>query len=507
MKKFIRIAVITSTIALALSGCSALQAFNGETSTPNPAGAPVGFEDYYGQVVSWEFCGVDLQCATVSAPTNWSDSTSAPIELALVRHKATSQPAQGDILVNPGGPGESAVNLVRDSVDYAVDPTLVESFNIVGLDPRGVGGSTPVTCYKDAADMDKALYSIPSGVRGSAEWNADVATQSKAFADACLTNTGPLLEFVDTQSAARDMDMVRAAMGNLKLDYLGYSYGTFLGSTYANLFPQNVGRMVLDGAVDSTASPLWSIYGQTVGFEGALNAYLAWCVDGGDCPLGASVPEATVALQQLLADVDTHPLENSDGRLLGGDTLVTAILWPLYDNNAWSRLSEIVSAVYAGDASVAFEAADGYNGRNADGTYANNSTDAFIAINCADAPRADDELAATVQSMILTDAPILGPYFSSQVDGCADWPVPSKGSLDPIHASGAPDLLVIGTTNDPATPYDSAVSLSKQLESAHLVTFEGEGHTAYNRGNACINDIVDTFFLEGAIPGEGITCS
>ena len=512
--------VVTTVSALTLSACfpfSLLSQVQGETSVPFTQGAPVGFESYYAQPVEWSFCWVDVQCGTLQAPTDWSDPLSAPIELALTRHLASIQPATGDLFVNPGGPGESAATFISDSADRAVDANLLQAYNIVGIDPRGVGASTPVTCFVDPADMDNALYSIPKAKRNSIAWNDEAWQRSQEFGAACLENTGDLLGFVDTESAARDMDMVRAALGNETLNYLGYSYGTFLGAMYADLFPDRVGKMVLDGAVDPTATVDATADDQTIAFESALNAFLAWCVDGGDCPLGDSVPEATGSMILLLSGVDAQPLVNADGRLLGADTLVTSIVNTLYDDSAWSYLSDLLGAVLNDDPSIAFESADAYNGRNADGSYASNTTEAFIAVNCIDVPTdtpvdTPDSASTTAQAtgpdeQTLLRAPILGPYLFSPVDICNVWPVSPRGSSRPLVAAGAPDLLVIGTTNDPATPYADAISLSEQMSSAHLVTFEGEGHTAYNRGNSCIDDIVDRYFLDGAIPPADIACS
>ena len=506
--------------ALGLSGCvpwSLIAGVEGSTSTPLPDGAPEGFESYYAQPVVWSFCGVDVQCATVAAPMDWSDPASAPIELALTRHLASTQPAMGDLFVNPGGPGEPAAAFVRESADRAVTSPILSTYNIVGLDPRGVGGSTPITCYTDSLEMDDALYGIPEAPRNSIAWTEEATLRASQFGDACLENTGDLLAFVDTESAARDMDMVRADLGNATLDYLGYSYGTFLGATYADLFPQRVGRMVLDGAVDPTATVGASTDDQSLSFENALNAYLAWCVDGGECPLGDSIAEASGTVTLLLSSVDAKPLPNADGRLLGADTLVTAIANTLYDDSAWFFLSDLLQGALDGDPSLAFESADAYNGRGSDGTYVSNTTEAFIAINCVDAPAdesggsgASESDAAdqpeTTSSTVTIDAPILGPYLNSPVDACSVWPVAPRGSTRPLHADGAPDLLIIGTTNDPATPYADAVPLWQQMSSSHLVTFEGEGHTAYNRGNACIDDIVNQFFLDGTIPDDGVVC-
>ena len=515
-----RAVVIVAATSLSLSACfplTLLSQVSGETSTPLPDGAPQGFEDYYSQPIEWSFCGIDVQCGTLSAPTDWSNPESVPIELALTRHLAASQPAVGDILVNPGGPGEAAASFIRDSADRAVDAPVLETFNIVGLDPRGVGASTPVRCFTDPADMDNSLYGIPDAQRNSIDWNDAIVAKATEFGAACQENTGELLGFVDTESAARDMDMVRAALGNEKLNYLGYSYGTFLGAVYADLFPGRVGKMVLDGAVDPTATMDVSSEDQAIAFESALNAYLAWCVDGGDCPLGDSVPEAAGSMTLLLSGVDAKPLVNSDGRLLGADALVTAIANTLYDDTAWPFLSDLLAGALDGNPAIAFESADAYNGRSADGTYVSNTTEAFIAINCADMPT-DSPGTAAGDSGALTssepasgttsgNAPILGPYMTSTIDPCSTWPVSARGSTRPLHADGAPDLLVIGTTNDPATPYADAVSLSEQMSSAHLVTFDGEGHTAYNRGNTCINDIVNAYFLDGVIPPADVVCS
>jgi hypothetical protein len=219
----------------------------------------------------------------------------------------------------------------------------------------------------------------------------------------------------------------------------------------------------------------------------------------------------------LLSGVDAQPLVNADGRLLGADTLVTAIANTLYDDSAWSYLSDLLGAALNDDPSIAFESADAYNGRGPDGSYASNTTEAFIAVNCIDVPVDAPEDSGETTSVAaevtgpdeetLVRAPILGPYLFSPVDICSVWPVSPRGSSRPLVADGAPDLLVIGTTNDPATPYADAVALAEQMSSAHLVTLEGEGHCAYNRGNSCIDEIVDRYFLYGEIPPADIICS
>ncbi|AMB60504.1 peptidase [Microterricola viridarii] len=494
-------------VTIALTGC--VTAFLPEpppaTSTPTGEDVDASVAAFYGQTVQWSSCGGGMQCADVKAPLNWADPASGTIKLAIVR-----QPASGDkigsLFVNPGGPGASGYDFVKDSVDYATDERLQERFDVVGFDPRGVGRSTAVACY-DAAQMDAYLYDVSTTKRGSDAWIAEMTDSSRAFGNACATETGPLLEHVDTQSAARDLDLLRAVLGDKELYYLGYSYGTFLGAVYAELFPGKAGRLVLDGALDPAASNFEVTKVQSVGFENALRAYLKDCLGSSSCPFSGTVDQGMATIAALLASVDASPIRASDGRQLGSNALLTAIIYPLYDAKAWGMLSDMFESVMHGDADLAFQFADGYNGRNADGSYSDNSTEAFMAVNCMDYSYNADPASMRAQAAeIAAAAPVIGSYMAYGDIGCANWPYKFQGERAPIHAAGAPPILVIGTTNDPATPYVWAESLADQLDSGVLVTYQGEGHTAYNKSNSCISNTVDDYLIKGTVPSADPRC-
>ena len=351
-------------------------------STPTGEEVAADLRPFYSQVLEWERCGDGLGCATATAPLDWEHPADGEIELALVRHVATGDRI-GSLLVNPGGPGGSGYEFIADSLDYAVGQPLQERFDVVGFDPRGVGRSSAVACY-DAAQMDDYLYGIVPAERGSDEWIDLVGSAAADFGKACSENTGDLLAQVDTVSAARDLDLLRAILGDEQLNYLGYSYGTFLGATYADLYPERVGRLVLDGAIDPSAGDTEVTQAQAVGFENALRAYLEDCLTGADCPFDGSVDASMDEVGRLLASVDASPLRGTDGRMVGADTLLTAIIYPLYSAESWPYLSQMFESVMFGEADVALSFADGYNGRNEDGTYRDNSTEAFRSVNCLD---------------------------------------------------------------------------------------------------------------------------
>jgi pimeloyl-ACP methyl ester carboxylesterase len=498
---------IAAITALTLTGCVTwfLPAKTSQTSSPLKENVAADLKPFYDQVLEWKSCSSGKQCATAKAPLDWKNPSTGEVELALIRQTAKGT-KQGSLLVNPGGPGGSGYDFVANSINYATDSKLQNSFDVVGFDPRGVGHSSAVKCY-DAKQMDEYLYGITPGVRGSDEWIANNAATSKAFGDACNQNTGPLLARVDTISAARDLDLLRSILGDKKLNYLGYSYGTYLGAVYANLYPGKTGRLVLDGALDPAASNFDVTKVQAQGFESALRAYLADCLKQKNCPFTGSVDTGMATIASLLAAVERSPIRNSDGRELGANTLVTAIIYPLYDATAWSYLTDMFTSVMKGDAKFAFTLADAYNNRQADGTYGDNSTEAFMAINCLDYTYNNDPAVMRQQAAELAkDAPVIGPYMAYGDIGCGNWPYQTTYQRGPIAAKGSAPILVVGTTNDPATPYVWAKNLATELQNGHLLTYKGEGHTAYNKSNSCVNGTVDDFLLKGTIPSDGKTC-
>lgn len=499
--------------AIALSGClysqiPTEQPRSTASAAPVTDGVAADLLPFYSQPVQWETCQTaasTMECATVTAPLDWEAPETGELEIAVIRSRAEAGEAIGSLLTNPGGPGASGVGFIRDSLTYAVGDDVRAQFDVIGFDPRGVGESTAVTCFTDPAEMDSYLFDIPENPRGSDAWSDELLDSAAEFAAACEENSDGILPYITTEQSARDMDLLRAVLGDDELYYLGYSYGTFLGATYAKLYPENVGRLVLDAAIDPAVSGLEVGTTQGVGFESALRAYMADCLEGGECPFRGNVDQGMTDLGTLLAAVDRSPQQSADGRMLGADSLMTAIVAALYSQESWGYLSAALTDVMAGDPELALSLADFYYNRSG-GVYLDNQTEAFTAYNCLDYP--DDttpEQEAAAEALLAAEAPTVAPYWSGP-DGCDEWPYPPSGVREPIVADGAAPIVVVGTTNDPATPYEWSVSLAEQLSSGVLVTRVGEGHSGYNKGNACVDDAVGGYLLTGEVPEDGLRC-
>ncbi len=493
---------------LALTGClySVIpESGPAPTSTPDVEGVDEALLPFYGQELVWEACATEgFDCTTVTAPLDWADPTAGEIELAVIRHRAESGQAIGSLITNPGGPGASGLAFIRDSLEYAVGEPAVQAYDVIGFDPRGVGESTAARCY-DAAEMDAYLFDVPVNPRGSEAWTEELLAAHRAFAEACDANSGGILPYLTTQNSARDVDLLRGVLGDSKLNYLGYSYGTFLGATYAELYPERVGRLVLDGAIDPTTTLLDVSTFQTVGFESALRAYVEDCLTTNECPFRGSVDDALSDISALLASVDARPLRDTDGRELGADTLLTAIIFAMYNPANWEYLSIAFANALQGDPHVAFLLADTYYSRE-DGVYLDNQTEAFRSYNCMDYPAENDAAAeAAAEALVQKEAPTFAPYWQGP-SPCDVWLYEPTGVREPLTAEGAAPILVVGTTNDPATPYRWAVALAEQLSSGVLITRVGEGHTGFNKGNACVDAAVNAYLLDGTAPAGDLMC-
>ena len=490
---------------LMLGGCT-LPGSAPTESTPTGESVAADLEPFYSQVLVWESCGEAMQCSTAEAPLDWENPSRDSIELALSRQVATGSDRLGSLLINPGGPGASGVDLVVDSVDFATSERLQSSYDIVGFDPRGVGASSPISCYDDPADLDAYLFDITPGEFASEPWIAELEKTGDSLGKDCLEHTGDLLGFVDTVSAARDLDLLRAILGDKKLNYLGYSYGTILGATFAELYPTKTGRLVLDGALDPESTSYDVTLTQTKGFESALHAFMVDCESQSDCPFPGTADDSMKRVRTLLDRLDASPLRGEDGRELGSSTMTTAIILPLYNEDTWSYLRTLFTEVAQGGTDVAFLLADAYNDRE-NGVYANNSFEARVSINCLDYGSEGTVTEWREQAAELAEvAPVFGPQSSYGETTCLNWPFPAKRTYGPIHATGSGDILVVGTTNDPATPYVWSQALAEQLDSGHLITREGEGHTGYNKGNACVDGAVDDYFTAGTVPASDPQC-
>ncbi|KAB1657583.1 alpha/beta hydrolase [Pseudoclavibacter sp. CFCC 11306] len=513
------LAALAGLVALALSlgGCALGPVVSGSDPNSGAAddfdptqGVPAELQQFYSQQLDWSDCGDGADCAALTLPLDWSQPQGDTVSVALARKAADGSGHHRALVMNPGGPGAPALQYATDKSyrDYFFGSALQREFDIVTFDPRGVAGkSTPVRCV-DAEQMDHYLYDLPAAPRGTSAYIAESEANSKAFGAACQANTGPLLGHVDTASVARDLDVLRAAMGQPQLDYLGYSYGTRIGAAYADLFPDRVGAFVLDGAVDPSLSAEDMLVEQVGGFESAARSFLQNCVSNASCPFTGTADEAATQLAALIGGLDQHPLSAADGRQLGSDTMVTAISSALYSRSQWGTLARAITSVSQGDARGAMALADQYNSRSADGTYEDNSTEVLTAVNCIDLPA--DQTPEGVQRLnerIRAAGPVFGQFQANGTAMCSGWPVPPTGAPHKVSATGSAPIMVIGTTGDPATPYAWAQSLADQLDHGFLVTNVGEGHTAYNSmASACITRAVERFLVAGEQPADGLRC-
>ena len=498
-------AALAGLIATSLSGCFLLPLVT-DRGTSEPRQTSDGdFAQYFDQELVWDSCG-SLECAEIDVPIDWEDPSSDSVTIALAKQEAFDT-AQGTIFVNPGGPGASGI----DFVEYAVSSDLNDHFDVIGWDPRGVGASTEVRCFDDT-QKDEMLYGTFGEPYLTQGWIDELEGDAKAFADACVANTGELLAHLDTVSTAHDLELMRALVnGDEPLDYLGYSYGTYIGATYAELFPEHVGKFVLDGAVDPQLNAFDELVVQMAGFESGFRAYMTDCLNHSGCPFSGSLDSGLQQANALIASVDQMGLVSSDGRDLDSATVGTGVAMSLYSEDYWPYLTELFQGIQAGDADPTFFLADVYNDRS-DGAYASNSVEVYEATTCVDNDFTLDDK-STLQRLeeIAAAAPTIGEFIAlddyAVLDvTCGNWPYPAAEAPTTYDAQGAAPILVIGTSNDPATPYAWAKSLAGQLDSGVLISVEGEGHTAYNGGNACVDDVVDQYFLAGIVPEADPEC-
>jgi pimeloyl-ACP methyl ester carboxylesterase len=495
---------------VALAGCTFVGGSDVTPSPPATTTPAAGLEDpaddpasarFYAQRLAWRDCGGDFQCSSLTVPLDWVQPAGQTIDIAVNR-----LPAEGDrigsLVINPGGPGVSGIQFARYA-RQAFGRDILQHLDIVGFDPRGVGQSDPVECLPDSQlDAYVASDATPDD---PGEVSSAVA-QVRRFGAACVRNTGPLIRHVDTLSAARDMDVLRAALGESALIYHGASYGTFLGAWYAQTFPWRVGRMVLDGAVDPSLNSAQYVRGQAQGFNRALRAYLADCLASSGCPLRGTGQQALDEVGQMVDSADSAPLRTSSSRLLTQSLMATGIAQGLYSVQLWPQLTAGLKAALAGDGTGLLALSDLYLERDRRGHYGQVLA-ANPAIYCLDSPepRTPAEIAADAAQLQRLYPP-LGSTAGWGALGCAEWPVKAVLTPQRLTAPGAAPILVVGTVDDPATPYEWAKGLASQLSSGRLLTWEGHQHTAYHQGSRCIDDAVEAYLLAGTLPPAGTRC-
>ncbi len=450
-----------------------------------------GLQRYIDQDVDWVECGTNIDCAEIAVPLDYDEPDGEAITLALRRHDG-GEGVQGSLFLNPGGPGGSGLRMAD-----GYGPAFVGSYDVIGWDPRGVGRSTPVDCMNGAAlDDYYALDTSPD----SPEEEQALLDGTREFVDSCLAKSGRLLAHISTVETVKDLDLMRQIVGDPALNYLGYSYGTEIGAVYAQLFGPNVGRMVLDSAVNITDNV--SVI-QAQGFDRALEHFAQWCA-AGECDFGRTGADVVARVVELWDSLDATPLKVGD-RELTQSLAVTGTLQPLYqDESEWPQLRQALSDAFAGDGTRLLAYADAYNGRSSAGEYGQ-LLFAFNAIRCLDDgdPGLDGALADAENAA--EQAPIFGPYMGADLV-CPLWPVPAREPLPTITGPGAAPILVVGTTGDSATPYEFAQWMAGQLESGVLLTLDGEGHGAFGGANQCINSHVFGYLLQGRVPDFGTVC-
>ena len=513
------LAVLAAVVTAA--GCTSLTAVDGTgryggdpipgvpaPTTPAPAAptiSPITFDDCTSVIAPQikDAPGGDrplkFGCGKLRVPLDYRNPSRKAIDLFLIRVRLGGQQKRiGSLVVNPGGPGGSGVDA---AVGLALSlPTgLLGRFDLVGFDPRGVGLSSPVDCIPD--DVKDQATALDPDARTEAAYQAQVALARK-ISQSCVSKFGDDLQHYNTEETARDLDLVRQAVGDQKLTYLGYSYGTRLGSVYAQLFPKRVRALVLDGAVDPRAGEVASAQTQAAGFErafdqfaGECRARLAACLIGPD-------PRATVA--RVMARARATPIPGGARKATAGHVLL-AIVSALYDRGDWAELESALAEADNGNATGVFRLADAYSQRDDKGGYTNLS-DANIAINCADTREKVPD--ATVKRALTSwraKYPLFGPTLALGLLTCQQWAAPRQ-PLPAVRAAGAPPLLVIGTVNDPATPYASAQVLARTLASGRLLTWRGEGHTAYPK-TPCVTAAVDAYLISLKVPARNASCA
>ena len=464
-------------------------------------------QSYYAQELQWSKCYGDFECTELDVPIDYSKISEGTFKISVLRYRADNVKKRiGSLIVNPGGPGASGVDYAYNA-PYLFSPEILEKYDIVGFDPRGVSGSEPIRCFT-AAETD-ANFASDSKPDNAAEL-ASTIKETKAFIGKCEDKTDHLTSY-GTANAARDMDILRAAVGDTKLNYMGKSYGTFMGSLYAQLFPNNIGKVVLDGAVDPSISNYEQTLAQTVSFDNSLTAFIKNCAKSKKCPLPNDAVAARDAIIKLFATTSKNALPlkkaNGDNREVTESLMVIGTASALYDSESgWPQLRRAITEAFAGYGDTFLKLADQYTGRQADGTYPNNEFDSGAVISCLDF--ADTRTLADIKkdaAKIAEAAPVFGPYLGFGGLTCKYFPQTNPVVVT-TTTTNAP-IIVIGTTRDPATPYAWAVGLHKLLTNSQLLTFVGDGHTGQGRGNACVDDAIDAYYLKGTLPPADLRCT
>lgn len=522
--------VLVVLIALVATACGSGQTDDQDeepvTESQGPAGqVPDGLDDFYAQSIAWEDCapyatsevGESLlnqpraECAHVEVPLDYAQPDGETVSIGVSRMQATEQDERiGSLVTNPGGPGVSGMDQAIHTARSLEETEVGQKFDIVGFDPRGVGASEPsVECLTDEErDEKRAADHEHDGSQAAVERAEEL---SQEFAEKCAERTEhgeEMLANIGTREVVRDLDVLRSVLGDEQLTYLGYSYGTRIGYTYAETFPDNVRGLLLDGALDPEQEHVDSVLAQGEGFGEAFDEFAAWCTEREDCPLGNDADQATEAYQDLVQPLVEQPVSLEDGRELSFEDATTATVQALYSDELWDMLKSGLTQLQRQRGEQLMMLADLYNERQSDGSYTT-TQDAFTAIRCVDDPPVEDaDVIEQAQEEYAEAAPFLdsGRPPSGARDACAFWPVPHTSEPGLPDVDDVPSALVISTTQDPSTPYEAGVQLAEAMDSA-LLTFEGTQHTVFAQGNECVDSAGVEYLVDGELPDDGATCT
>lgn len=518
---------VFAVVAL-LAGCSGGSGVRGVTSDAGPFGAVTSGAPTTGAgggkvggPITWNDCGGGFQCGSLTVPLDWTKPAGRTIDLAVIRKPAKDKAHRvGSVVLNPGGPGEGGTSFLRDFVDGREPAGLNDRLDLVSWDPRGTGGSSAISCTTDA----EFLEPDPDPVPETPAEKKQLIDRETHDTDECLNKEGPELPYVGTADTVKDLDALRAALGDPKLTYVGYSYGTVIGTVYLQQYPTHVRAMVLDGVASTGADPVADAFRQAQSFEDDLDAFLADCkARGPKCTFGNGDPRgALLSLiseleggKRLPADYSTTDAKGHKHQrkgTLGIGELYSALALPLYNRSDWPALEEGLteatdpSGENPGYLLLSFR--DQLAGRQQDGTWSH-LQDANVAISCADqAARATSPLGdPAIAAQWAAKLPIFGAAFAVGLPGCWKWPAALHPLAPPTTISGVPPVVLIGGTEDPATPYSQAVALQEVIQSSVLLTWESADHTAYGRGSACLDTPVTAYLVSGTAPRNGLHCA
>jgi pimeloyl-ACP methyl ester carboxylesterase len=487
---------------VALATALALVAFSITAYTQSQPDYPKTLSGYYAQEINWQSCNQDFQCATLAVPIDYKKLSTGTFEIALLKYEARTSKKLGSLIVNPGGPGGSGVDYAY-AAEYIFSPAILDRYDIVGFDPRGVSRSVPIRCLNDE-ELD-ANNNSDSKPDNEAEFQK-LLSDTKKYVEICKEKNKHLTSF-STVNVARDMDILREALGDEQLNYMGKSYGTYLGTLYAQFFPDKVGRVVLDGAVDPTISNFQQTLTQAVGFDQAFSSFAKDCTTKKNCALPKDKEAAIAEMQRLFSQTAKKPLPaKSSKRTLSETMMVLGTASAMYDNaTGWPKLRKAIEQAKKGYGDEFLKLADEYTGRQPDGSYPNNEFDSGAAIDCLDVdePRTVTQIRKDA-GFFADQAPLFGPYLAYGGLTCKYFGQEQEVTVAPTKTTNP--IVIIGTTGDPATPYEWAQGLNKLLTNSVLVSLTGEGHTGQGQGNACIDDQIDDFYLTGKAPTTS-TCN